>query len=51
MRSILSNKTETPLLTEHSTARPTDIMRDTFKSTNPKVAARMARLNKNKAGK
>ena len=45
------NKTETPLLTEHSTARPTDIMRDTFKPTNPKVAARMARLNKNKAGK
>tara|TARA_R110002049_G_scaffold305534_1_gene502460 strand:+ start:2216 stop:2884 length:669 start_codon:yes stop_codon:yes gene_type:complete len=45
------NKTETPLLTEHSTARPTDIMRSTFKPTDPKVAARMARLNKNKAGK
>lgn len=42
---------EAPLLTEHSTARPTDIMRSTFKPTDPKVAARMARLNKNKAGK
>lgn len=45
------NKTDTPLLTEHVTARPTDTMRDTFKPTNPKVAAMMARLNKNKAGK
>ena len=45
------NVNETPLLTEHVTAKPTDTMRDNFKPSTPKSAKLVDRLNKIKAGK